>query len=389
LNPNIPWKTRGNGAISIQFGLGYGKKFLIGEIDEKIYGYSNGNKIVDIDRIAPAIDEIVKRNAELDQGADPGIVITKKKTQYELYKKTVREIVSLSIIKKFLKKIDAKFISYKNGRGLIGATAAVSWKPIRDRTYELLTYRMKDEWGTKRKIDEKSVIKMDRTCYKTFDNYDYENKKVIISPNSPCPVLYGIRGDIANELMNAMEIVESESIDRWLIFETNQATDEHLQRKEIGKIEPFQSVIVSGEVSSEPMTIRGGHVFFSIGKNGKEAKCAAYEPTKGFRDVARKLHKGDIVTVYGGIREKPLTINIEKMKLEKLAIVKKKVGNPICTCGKRMKSIGMGKGYRCPRCGKKSSSAQMKIVEREIKEGFYEVPPSARRHLAKPLKRMR
>ena len=35
LNPNIPWKTRGNGAISLQLGKGSKKKKKIGEIDDK------------------------------------------------------------------------------------------------------------------------------------------------------------------------------------------------------------------------------------------------------------------------------------------------------------------------------------------------------------------
>ena len=41
LNPNIPWKTRGNGAISIQIGKGKGKKTKIGEINGKnLFCYS-------------------------------------------------------------------------------------------------------------------------------------------------------------------------------------------------------------------------------------------------------------------------------------------------------------------------------------------------------------
>jgi len=44
LNPNIPWKTRGNGAISIKIGKGNGKKTKIGEIDGKeIFSFSKEN----------------------------------------------------------------------------------------------------------------------------------------------------------------------------------------------------------------------------------------------------------------------------------------------------------------------------------------------------------
>ena len=35
LNPAVPWKTRGNGSLVMQFGHGIGKKRLIGELDGK------------------------------------------------------------------------------------------------------------------------------------------------------------------------------------------------------------------------------------------------------------------------------------------------------------------------------------------------------------------
>src|SRR5213594_382175 len=33
LNPNIPWKTRGNGAICVRLGRGRGRAFSVGEIN--------------------------------------------------------------------------------------------------------------------------------------------------------------------------------------------------------------------------------------------------------------------------------------------------------------------------------------------------------------------
>jgi tRNA(Ile2)-agmatinylcytidine synthase len=55
-----------------------------------------------------------------------------------------------------------------------------------------------------------------------------------------------------------------------------------------------------------------------------------------------------------------------------------------------MKSAGRGKGYKCPHCGLKVIDAPKEKVEieRDLEEGFYEVPPSARRHLGKPLVRI-
>ena len=41
----------------------------------------------------------------------------------------------------------------------------------------------------------------------------------------------------------------------------------------------------------------------------------------------------------------------------------------------------------CNKCGRKIKYDEIKLIEvkRDIREGFYEVPPSARRHLSKPL----
>jgi tRNA(Ile2)-agmatinylcytidine synthase len=149
-------------------------------------------------------------------------------------------------------------------------------------------------------------------------------------------------------------------------------------------------VIVTGKVSSPPKTIRGGHVVFSI-TNGAEIDCAAYEPTKGFRNVIRQLQPSDTITVFGGVRRAPPTINIEKIKIIKLAAIHKKTENPLCPqCGKHMKSLGKNAGYRCHICRIKTSeeAATVQPIERTLTPGFYEVPVSARRHLAKPLKRM-
>ena len=125
--------------------------------------------------------------------------------------------------------------------------------------------------------------------------------------------------------------------------------------------------------------------------NPEKIECAAYEPTKQFRDFVRELEPEDYLRVYGGIGEginKEGTMNIEKFELLKLAELFQ-LKNPTCQCGKRMKSAGTGKGYKCPKCGTKMREGKKEQIEipRNIKEGFYEAPPSARRHLSKPIVR--
>ncbi|HII84764.1 MAG TPA: DUF1743 domain-containing protein, partial [Methanobacterium subterraneum] len=263
-----------------------------------------------------------------------------------------------------------------------------------DATYELLAYREPANYGKKRMVDEDSVLEMNQKTYpNTFDNID--DGYMTITPHTPCPVLYGIRGETMGAVEEAHKLVKvSEPIEFFRVFLTNQHTDMHLQNIDaISKMKQFQCYIVPGTVRTQPVVIEGGHVIFVLEDESGEVECAAYEPTKKFRDVVRHLAPGDQVIVYGGIGNKG-TLNVEKIKITSLAPVYEYL-NPICDCGKRMKSAGKGKGYKCPRCGSKMPTGseedvevrEKREIERMIKPGFYEVPPSARRHLSKPLVR--
>ena len=51
---------------------------------------------------------------------------------------------------------------------------------------------------------------------------------------------------------------------------------------------------------------------------------------------------------------------------------------PLCpNCGKRMKSLGKGKGYRCRKCNFKSREATKEriLMSRDLKPGLYISPP--------------
>ena len=393
LNPNIPWKTRGNGALSIKIGIGIGEKIKIGEFQgTNLFCHSESSKeYQDTSRIKEIVEGAIEKYAKFDdKKTNPGFVLCRKKPSFNEYEKRVRKVISIEETKKTLDLLNADYRGYKNSRGLIGATGAISWEPIHDKTYELIAYREKEKWGTKRFVDDRSAKEIDKHCPSTFDNYDYDNKHNRLFPNSPCPILYGIRGGNKKELLKAKSLVKSEKIASWLIFETNQGTDDHLQNKKIKDIQPYESVIVKGKICKEPYTIKGGHVIFTIEDSTGEIDCAAYEPTKQFRKIIRNLSTEDTVKVYGGVREEPLAINVEKINVKKLAKKIEKVENPVCPkCGKHMKSKGANQGYKCVKCGTKSDSPIVKEKNRSISVGFYEVPVCARRHLSKPLKRFK
>jgi len=82
----------------------------------------------------------------------------------------------LNEIKDIIKSLNGFYKGYKNSRGVIGAVASVAWATNKDNTFELITYRSKEKWGTKRLVEDEPVKKIDKLYPSTFDNYDYKNK---------------------------------------------------------------------------------------------------------------------------------------------------------------------------------------------------------------------
>lgn len=365
LNPTIPFKTRGNGAVS----------FLLETEDLK--------ETVDI------VSEVILEFAELeDDRTNPGVVFVEDEMLPKLSNfadRTIKDVVTIDDALFIINKYRIPYLKFKKGRGLIGALASVGAE-LYDYTLELLVYRYPEKFGKIREYDRESFFDIDYELYpEVFDTVDWCNDVVVAVPSSPCPVLYGLRGESTEALYKAMSIARTEKFEKYQIFVTNHATDMHIvDGGKVESIKNYRSYKIRGTVVKDPYDIAGGHVFFEIETKFGVFKCAAFEPTKQFRNVVRKLMTGDVVEVYGSMKND--TINLEKIKL--IELVKKVALNPRCKCGKRMESVGKNKGFRCKRC--KTFSLEKEIVEinRDIELGFYEVPPSARRHLTKPLIRM-
>jgi tRNA(Ile2)-agmatinylcytidine synthase len=232
---------------------------------------------------------------------------------------------------------------------------------------------------------------MQRAFTTTHDSYDEANRSATMVPASPCPVLFGIRGTEPADLPAALALVGPERPEGWLVFRTNQGTDDHLLPRLLAEARASEGVAVAGTVDAGPRTIEGGHVLLTVKEGRARLDLAAYEPTKGFRDVVRMLRPGDRVVACGSVRDGPRTLNLEKLKVVALGapVERVKLANPKCPgCGKGMKSVGAGAGYRCARCGTKAppGAARFEDRPRGIMPGWYEVPTCARRHLARPLK---
>jgi len=378
LNPNVPWKTRGNGALSLRVLC---KNNLYNDLRETVI-------------------DVVEKNSDLEyRETDPGIVFLRGEVPQEVRnfaKKAIQGIVKMREALKLIRRFKAEAIGYKTGRGIIGGLAAVGETLNEDHTFELIAYRRRENWGRPRRIDELSVIEMDKKMGNlTFNNIDPETGRILITPRGPDPVLYGIRGESPEAVKMAHKMIRVyEPIDRWVIFRTNHGTDAHLKIvHSIRDVKQYHPVIIQGKVNGAPRIIPGGHVIFRIKDEMGVIDCAVYEQGGNLRKIANRLIEGDLVRVYGGVRppssRNPMTINVEK--IEVISLVDKIVfQNPLRpVCGKRMKSMGKGKGFECYKCGFHGPNfAKIAIkIERDIRPGLYIAPPRSERHLTKPLSR--
>lgn len=376
LNPNVPWKTRGNGAICLRI-----------EIDSKLEEHV---KMVVIG-LVEALSDFECRNT------NPGVIFHKGDIPDSLMvysNSVVSGVVNLEEALQIVEEVEASSIGYRNMRGIIGALAAVGGLQEGDHTFEFLAYRKAENCGKERKLDLDSVRRMDRaTKGFTYNNVDTESGRVLIAPHGPDPVFYGVRGETPRSVHKAGVSLETgEPIERWMIFRSNQMTDAHLRRQVlISDLEKYHPAIVCGNVAEYPITIKGGHVFFTLRNKTERIDCAAYEPTGKFREYVRQLIPGDMLKVYGGVRVNGnrKTFNMEKIEVLSLTPDIRYM-NPFCpSCERRMESMGRGKGFRCRHCGFRSRNLEKIAIEKKriLDSGVYMPEPKAQRHLTKPLPR--
>jgi tRNA(Ile2)-agmatinylcytidine synthase len=221
-------------------------------------------------------------------------------------------------------------------------------------------------------------------------------------------VLHGVRGDDSGAVERVAGRIESEPVADAETFLTNQGTDAHVRPGAVGGLTDGRAYRVDGVVARVPETRRGGHVFFAVAPpadvdaggdgdgagagrpsddatgDGVTLECAAFEPTKRFRDRVRALRTDDRLTLVGEVADG--TLKLEKFAVRELNDVR--YVTPTCPrCGRSMESTGREQGYRCRECRTSTGEKVPEAVERSLEEGWYEVPPVARRHVARPLVR--
>ncbi|MEA1931438.1 MAG: tRNA(Ile)(2)-agmatinylcytidine synthase [Euryarchaeota archaeon] len=383
LNPAVKHKTRGNAALALHTDLDADRAFEV------------------------ACDHLESLAIDADSRTSPGVVVAPGRPEtvpdpvVDHARRAIRHRLSLE---NTLEVIDDAGYHHRGwagagcdveGRGRIGALAAVgAWEAFGEWTYETIAYREFDRCGTPRAIDTEAVFKRAEAGYpEVWDTVDREAGEAVCVPNAPGPILYGIRGDDPEATRQVAAEIGSadgtEPVDRRSTFKTNQGTDQHLAAGAVGSLQEGTGYRVDGVVATDPETRQGGHVFFKLAaedrSNVATVDCVAFEPTKRFRDRVRGLRVGDRLTVCG--EHSDGTIKLEKFAVRELNRTEQVT--PECSsCGRRMKSAGRDQGYRCRDCGTSRPGKVSREVDRGLERGWYEVPPVARRHIAKPLVRV-
>jgi tRNA(Ile2)-agmatinylcytidine synthase len=382
LNPSVPWKTRGNGAVALRLESEISGREILGIVEGIAQEYAAE---YDNPKQQPAIAVL--------EGSVPEVLT---KIAY----RAVGDLIPVETLERVLEKLGRDRLEtriLKGKRGLVGAVAAIGVQNLEgDFTYEAIFYRTRDYIGKARMVDAFSVAEAEaRSRGELFLNYDPDTGRLLATPHGPDPILMGIRGENPTAIQEALKTIRvKEPVEAIVLFRTNQHTDQHLQEiQTVCQAHPYRCVRVKGFVSKEPVRIPGGHVIFRVSDGECSIDVAAYEPTKGFRDLVSGLTVGDEVEVMGCVRpgspQHPPTLNLEKIRVIRLTEVYK-FENPICPrCGSRMTSAGRGKGFKCPKCGYKSRDlTKIRVkVERTIKPGFYQPPKHAFKHLMKPVER--
>ena len=371
LNPAVEYKTRGNAALAL---------------------HTDADPDAALELAAAELEPLAEAD---DPRTSPGVVVAPDDTGdvpsavQSFSRRAVREFLTLDAAVDLAERAGYRHRGWSGGRGRIGALAAVgAWAANDEWTYERIAYREFDRCGTPRRVDEDSVFDAAAARYPTvWDTVDRTAGEAVCVPNAPGPILYGIRGDNPDAVRAVAEAIRGEDVARAATFRTNQGSDAHLRDGTVSDLRDGRAYRVDGTVASGPETRRGGHVFFELrDRSDPDARvdCAAFEPTKRFRDRVRALRAGDDLTVCGEVGDG--TVKLEKFAVRSLRRTRRVT--PVCDeCGRTMESAGRNQGYRCRDCGTTAAERETATLDRDLELGWYEVPPRARRHIAKPLVR--
>jgi len=382
LNPAVPWKTRGNGAVAIHLHVDtIGESVRIVQTVLKLAReYSGAEKACLIAITWPDLSDLKDLVNQ--------IIRTPLRT---LYTKAVSTQVSTIEAQDVLRELRQHvIIIWGSERGLIGALASLGADLEYDYTFELLTYRHPELWDKPRNIDINTIIEFDlRTSPYTFLNYDYESRKPLITPHGLDPVLYGVRGEYPEILLKALDIIRvGELPTHFTIFRTNQATDAHTKTlKPISMLRVYDCTEICGIVR-QLRTLPGPHIAINVCDDTDCITAMVYRETGKLLRAVQHLKEGDTVCIQGCVKQHRgmLSFNVEKI----YACIRERTHTikPRCPiCGSALKSKGRNILY-CNNCHREFYDLLPKYEQYPRLEcRAFEPSPAAFHHLMMPSQR--
>ncbi|ALU12042.1 tRNA(Ile2) 2-agmatinylcytidine synthetase [Ignicoccus islandicus DSM 13165] len=324
LNPSVPWKTRGNAAISFEIS---GDPSLIYEET--------------VSFLKDYIREYNKKGA---------ILVSSKRPSSKIYRMAIETVVHPDVIKE---ELNDDMLFYGNEGSLIGAAAAAA--TVRDLpNFELIAYRK-----SSRKPRKCSFAPFYDHLVLAFYPYVHESSSSVICPRGDDPVLYGLRGRNLPLLISLARIIDAEDVHFYTAFRTNQ----HSFKPSVAKdVYPYDFKTLDIEIDSSEIIEVGRD--FIVKLNGKNVMIYEESGLRKFLlylSKSRAKIKGRLSIIY-----KPHSISLAALEIEKAVAINYK--SPRCPkCGGAMVSKGSRSLLRkCKKCGYEAMEPRKLQVEMDL-----------------------
>ena len=335
--PMAPQKTRGNAAISLHFNT---CKTL-----EEVFIHAVG---------------FIKTEAKKwNRNSNPGVVVSPHQFPATLYSKAVSSTVKLDAILKEIKKMNAYFFSLGNENGLIGAVASISWPGVWDWSWEIISYR--DVISSPREAIIPLIPPLDPDHIWNEAHLGHKSPAI---PNTPCPILFGLRTRQYHKAIHVLLTCQEQKIgDRIRLYRTNQGTGDHITEILEG--------IVRGKI-----ILKGGHVKLEINTNGDFETWMAFKPAGDVCRLASQVEIGDKVEAIG-LYSSDYSLHLEGLRVSRMTLTPSK-----CECGGSFSSMGKKQGKRCKKCRKRLQLSEFHTSFSQWSKWF-RPGPRERRHLSR------
>lgn len=292
--------------------------------------------------------------------ASPGMVWFRDAPGADFYWKAVRGDVTAEPLPGALRSW--------GGEGCIGATAAVAW-PATTVTWEAIAWRCQGVQGP-RLVDASALADIDGWSNIVFSR-DPRRGHQLVAPRGNSPVLFGVRSrtkvDAERAGQRLLDAEGTEAVSGLRVFQTNQASGDHLDRV-------YRLTVLEKNV--EPVR---KHV--QLITNGRPVQ--AYAEGGPVNALARWMEVGDVFEVRGLVGPDGV-LHAEQLRL--VTAQPRRKNRPKCpSCEVTLKSMGAGQGLRCPSCKERSVDAWVEVPAHPPADGWVEPEVDARRHLARPL----